>query len=94
MFDKKTVFIIGAGAGVEIDMPVGSQLSHTIANKTYIRHKDYSSELITGDYAVSNALMRITRARGLDYNAWRAEASMIREGIFETRSIDRLPQHA
>ncbi|MET4720768.1 hypothetical protein ABIF63_004874 [Bradyrhizobium japonicum] len=88
MFDKKTVFIIGAGAGVEIDMPVGGQLSHTIANKTYIRHKDYSAELITGDYAVSNALMRITRARGLDYNAWRAEACAIREGIFETRSID------
>ena len=88
MFDKKTVFIIGAGAGVEINMPVGSQLGRTIADKTYIRHKDYGAELTSGDYAVSNALKRITRARGLDYNAWRAEACAIREGIFETRSID------
>lgn len=88
MFDKKTVFIIGAGAGVEINMPVGSQLSHTIADKTYIRHKDYGAELKTGDYAVSNALKRITKARGLDYNDWRAEACAIRDGIFETRSID------
>ncbi|WGR70202.1 MULTISPECIES: hypothetical protein [unclassified Bradyrhizobium] len=88
MFDKKTVFIIGAGAGVEINMPVGTQLSHTIADKTYIRHKDFGAELQTGDYAVSNALKRITKARGLDYNAWRAEACAIREGIFETRSID------
>jgi hypothetical protein len=64
MFDKKTVFIIGAGAGVEINMPVGSQLSHTIADKTYIRHKDFGAELKTGDYAVSNALKRITKARG------------------------------
>lgn len=88
MFDKKTIFVIGAGAGVEINMPVGSQLSHTIADKTYIQHKDYSPELKTGDYAVANALRRITKARGLDYNAWRAEACAIRDGIFEARSID------
>jgi hypothetical protein len=88
MFDKKTVFIIGAGAGVEINMPVGSQLSRSIANKTYIRHKDYSAELQSGDYLVSNALKRITRTRGVDYNEWRADACAIREGIFETRSID------
>ncbi|MBR0847107.1 hypothetical protein JQ543_05045 [Bradyrhizobium diazoefficiens] len=88
MFDKKTVFIIGAGAGVEITMPVGSQLSHTIADKTYIQHKDFGAELKTGDYAISNALKRITKARELNYNVWRAEACAIREGIFETRSID------
>ena len=88
MFDRKTVFIIGAGAGVEVDMPVGSQLSHTIADKTYIRHKDFGPELLTGDYAVSNALKRITKARGLNYNDWRAEACAIRDGIFESRSID------
>src|SRR4051794_16871435 len=82
MFDRKTVFIIGAGAGVEIDMPVGSQLSRTIADKTYIRHKDFGPELLTGDYAVSNALKRITKARGLNYNDWRAEACAIRDGIF------------
>jgi len=88
MFDKRTVFIIGAGAGVEINMPVGSELSQTIADKTYIRHKDFGSALITGDYAVSNALKRIAKARGLDYNAVRTEACAIRDGIFETRSID------
>jgi hypothetical protein len=88
MFEQNTVFIIGAGAGVEIKMPVGSALSTSIADKTYIRYKDFGLELQTGNAAIANALKRITKERGADFNQWRAEACAIREGIHHTRSID------
>jgi hypothetical protein len=77
MFDKNTVFVIGAGAGAEISMPVGSTLSASIANKTFIRHKDFGPSLLSGDYAISNALKKIAKERGVDYNQWRAEACAI-----------------
>jgi hypothetical protein len=37
MFSVTTVFIIGAGAGADIDMPLGSALSLEIAQKLNIR---------------------------------------------------------
>ncbi|MGY4473746.1 hypothetical protein [Bradyrhizobium sp. USDA 3364] len=88
MFNTSTVFIIGAGAGVEINMPVGSALSSTIADKTHIKYKDFGHDLASGDAAIANALKRITKKRDLDFNKWRAEACAIREGIHHTRSID------
>ena len=34
MFNRKTLFIIGAGAGFDIGMPVGRQLAEDIARRT------------------------------------------------------------
>lgn len=88
MFNKSTIFVIGAGAGAEIKMPMGGALSATIADKTHIKYKDYGHDLQSGDAAIADALKRITSKRGIDFNEWRAEACAIREGIHHTRSID------
>ena len=88
MFSIPTVFIIGAGAGKEVGMPVGSELSAEIAKKLDIKHKDGGRELMSGDYEISVALRRITKAKGENYNDWRAAGTMVAAGIRYTRSID------
>jgi hypothetical protein len=88
MLDQKTLFVIGAGAGQEINMPVGSDLTNTIAAKANIKYEDFGTKLKSGDLAVSYALRRITKKRDIDFNAWRAEVASIAEGIHYTKSID------
>lgn len=88
MFSVPTVFVIGAGAGKEIGMPVGSELSVEIARKLNIRHRLGGRELASGDYETAAALRRIAKAKGADYNEWRAAGCMVAEGIGYTRSID------
>jgi hypothetical protein len=46
MLRRRTLFIIGAGTGVGIDMPVGDELSATIAQYTHIARTE---EGWTGD---------------------------------------------
>lgn len=88
MFNQKTLIIIGAGAGFEIEMPMGADLSKTIAQKTEIKHQDNGEELRSGDPQIANVIRQLTAARGIDYNKWRAEACAISEGIQHSRSID------
>jgi hypothetical protein len=88
MFDQKTLFIVGAGAGVEIEMPVGEKLSYMIAEKTQIKHQDDSEELRSGDAQIARVIRQLTSDRGLEYDTWRTEACAISEGIQHSRSID------
>jgi hypothetical protein len=88
MFSVPTVFIIGAGAGKEVGMPIGSELSVEIARKLDIKHKDFGPELTSGDSEISAALRRIANAKGDNYNEWRTAGTMVAAGIGYTRSID------
>ena len=88
MFSVPTIFIIGAGAGKEIGMPVGRELSATIAKELDIKHKNFGPELSSGDYEISTALRRIAKVKHEDYNDWRTAATMVAAGIGYTRSID------
>jgi len=88
MFSVPTVFVIGAGAGKDVGMPVGSELSVEIANKLNIKHKDFGPELVSGDYEISAALRRIAKAKGENYNDWRSAGCMVATGINYTRSVD------
>ena len=88
MFSVQTVFVIGAGAGKDIGMPVGSELSAVIAAKLNIKHKDGGRQLASGDYEISEALRQIAKINGEDYNDWRAAGTMVAGGIGYTRSID------
>jgi hypothetical protein len=88
MFPTPTVFIIGAGAGKDIGMPVGSELSLEIAEKLNIKHKDHSQELSSGEPELSSALRRLAKERNEDYNDWRAAGTTVAQGIAYTRSID------
>jgi hypothetical protein len=88
MFSVPTVFVIGAGAGVEIEMPVGSELSREVGEKLNITHKDHGSELKSGDAYIAAAMHRIAKAKGENYNDWRAAGCSVASGIEYTRSID------
>ena len=81
MFSVPTVFVIGAGAGKDIGMPVGSELSIEIAAKLKITHKDYSPALQSGDLRISQALGRIAKERGENYNEWRVAGGSVAAGI-------------
>lgn len=52
--DKKTVFIIGAGASKEVGLPVGSELKEEIAKALDIRCKDFG-EMVSGDRRIFEA---------------------------------------
>jgi hypothetical protein len=54
VFRAKTVFVIGAGASVEVSLPVGAQLLKQIANLTHITF-DYNRQA-SGDRVIVEAL--------------------------------------
>jgi hypothetical protein len=85
---ERTVFVIGAGAGRDIDMPVGSALSATIADKTNIKFSEMGRRLDSGDHRIVDALKRIAKERSEDWNLWRAAGCDIHNGLQYTRSID------
>ena len=88
MFPVPTVFVIGAGASKEIGMPLGSELSKEVAPKLDIKHRNFGAELTKGDEVISAALRRISKARGENYNDWRAAGTTIAKGVGYTKSID------
>jgi hypothetical protein len=54
MIRHKTLFVIGAGAGFDVDMPLGSKLSEVIAEKLNIKFPDYNTA--SGDKDIVEAL--------------------------------------
>jgi hypothetical protein len=64
MLPRKTLFIVGAGAGAELDMPLGDALSAEIAQKADIRFDDFGAEQISGDAFIMNTLRGIAKNRG------------------------------
>ncbi len=86
MFRRKTVIVVGAGAGVDVDMPVGTRLSNTIADKLNIRFSE--GHQIGGDQKITDALRQIAKERSESANEWFAAARSVAAGIRYTRSID------
>jgi hypothetical protein len=86
MLPRKTVFIIGAGAGFDLNMPLGDALSIEIGNKTDINFDQAAGP--TGDAHVWEAIRRVANERGVDVNILRGAARSIKDGITYSRSID------
>lgn len=60
MFSRNTLFVVGAGASAELDMPVGEMLTKDIAKLL-----DYwveAGRLVKGDPAIYNTLQKVGRA--------------------------------
>lgn len=81
----QTVFIIGAGAGDDIKMPVGSELSRRIASKLDFR---FGADIRHGDQTILAALGRIAKEQGERINHWIAAGQTVAKVIGYTRSID------
>lgn len=90
MFKSRTVFVIGAGAGCDFNMPTGERLATDVAKRLNIRFKEFSREH-TGDKAVVNALLLHTQNNGQrgNINPYLQEGALpIYSGVQLSNSID------
>ena len=90
---RKTVFVIGAGASSEINLPTGHQLKDTISKLLDIR---FGYQQISGDRTIAGALQEFTKnADQTDgINSYLQEAWHIRDALQLALSIDNfIEQH-
>jgi hypothetical protein len=85
MFKKNTVFIVGAGASSELDLPLGGDLAKRISTKMDIWFERGFEQVGTGDLALFN---QITSNRQKYTNEFQAAGRLIKDGILLSRSID------
>lgn len=89
MFNSKTVFIIGAGASAEVNMPVGSELKEKIAKRLDFSKGQPDEDI--GDRFIWDAFEKLVALKGdqsstiIDY---RKSATQIKEGMNTASSID------
>jgi hypothetical protein len=84
MFKRRTLFIVGAGASAEVEMPVGSQLAKTIGAKCDIRFERGFHPTGIGDHALFGQFRGArSNISGVQTAAW-----LIRDGIQLSSSID------
>jgi hypothetical protein len=87
MLSVPTVIVIGAGAGTDIGMPLGSKLSQELADRLNIAF-DMSNNMKSGNVELYEWVKRVAKDRNEPANQWRAAARMVAAGIDYTRSID------
>ena len=85
MLSSKTVFIVGAGASQEVDMPVGSELRDIIAKKLDMRFEQGFNPVGEGDLKVLDRL-RFTYGNELD--SYLRACTLIKGGVGLSASID------
>src|SRR5690606_11464251 len=88
---KKTVFVIGAGASKEANLPTGAELKHVIARELDMRFDDWGRTLESGAYEIVEALRlktRLTNGQKGDINSYLREAWHIRDALPQAISID------
>lgn len=84
---RKTLFILGAGTGVEIDLPDGRALADNIRRSLNISVEEFSPKVSSGSQRIANALRL---AGGSNINSLRHAAMEISAGIPFANSIDTL----
>ncbi len=90
MFRAPTVFILGAGASAEVDLPVGEELLRTISSLVNLRYS--IGELRSGDPIVADALDLALRSenRDHDFENYRRSAMQLVKSAEQAISIDNL----
>lgn len=83
MFKSKVVFVLGAGAGEDINMPVGSGLVHTIIGKMALNLDKAGTPVGRGDHRL---FTEVAKRIGQD-EALRA-ARRLWDGLPFVKSID------
>jgi hypothetical protein len=87
MFRVPTVFIVGAGAGVELGMLTGDTLRNEIATKVNVAFRGLT-EKISGNDNTFEQMQRIASVQKLDVNDLMAAGRRIAKGIHYSGSID------
>jgi hypothetical protein len=85
MFNRKTLFIIGAGAGFDIEVPVGRALAEDIARRTLVKldHGQLGKATVDEDLALSFFERGDPKA-----NEYAKAFQLIRNGVLLANSID------
>jgi hypothetical protein len=86
MLDRPTVFVIGARAGFDIEMPLGDKLADLIAEAVSFYYE--KGHLVKGNLEMAQALQRISQNKKGNWDAFLVAGRMIAGGIKYTRSID------
>jgi hypothetical protein len=86
MLDKPTVFVIGAGAGFDIGMPLGDDLADLIASGVSFYFEQ--GILTKGNDYIASGLQRIAQHQKINWEPFMLAGRMIAGGIKYTRSID------
>jgi hypothetical protein len=87
MFNRKTLFIIGAGAGADVSLPVGRALALDIAKRTKVNVAHFGGRLEKGTADEDLALSFFEKANGKERDYF-AAFELIRKGILLSNSID------
>src|SRR5258707_10670754 len=86
MFKSKTLFIVGAGASQEADLPTGVQLRDTIAKKLDLTFNPASPS--KGDPDIASELRNYAQRTNTDASTYFREAGKIRDAMPQAISID------
>jgi hypothetical protein len=84
MFNRQTLFVVGAGASVEFGLPVGKALT-TIIQKNDMRFEYPGKPIGGGDF---DLFTQLTHRRGNEAQPFQQAALLIRNGIGLALSID------
>jgi hypothetical protein len=87
MFNRKTLFIVGAGAGADVNLPVGRGLALDIAKRTKVNVTHFGGHLEKGTADEDLALSFFEKANGKEREYFSA-FELIRKGILLSNSID------
>ena len=87
MFGSNTVFVIGAGASAEADMPLGAALTGEIA-KLLSFELEFGSHLKRGDPEVYQAIRRLVQHQGWGDNQFIGSGRSVAEAMDLALSID------
>jgi hypothetical protein len=85
MFNRKTLFIIGAGAGFDIEIPVGRALAEDIARRTLIKIADGRLGKATSDEDLALSFFERGDPKA---NIYIKAFQIIRNGVLLANSID------
>jgi hypothetical protein len=85
MFNRKTVFVVGAGAGFDIGMPIGTKLAEIVADKVNVQTDEFGKHTRRGD---ANLLSIASGGDRSKLAALQAAGRIIAGGIQLTNSID------
>jgi len=89
MFNKKTLFVVGAGASYEVGLPIGSGLKKVISNSLDIQFENGYSQS-SGDEQIWDALQYDCRKKFINLNMreYQNAAWQIRDALPQAISID------
>ena len=85
MFKRRTLFVLGAGASAEVDLPLGTALAERIRKKMDIRFEIGNRPIGTGDM---NLFAQVTEQLRHQVEEYQDAAWLIRDGLAFAQSID------